>query len=59
MGDRITQFRKCPQCGGKDTLVCYEALSSFLKYDECIECGYEVKYIIKEINGLIEIEVEK
>lgn len=56
MGDRITYFRDCPKCGGRGTLECYEALSSFLKFDECNECEYQVRYDIKEIDGIIEIK---
>ena len=56
MGDRITSFEDCPKCGGKDTLQCYEALSSNMKMDECYKCGYTVNYVFREKDGVIYID---
>lgn len=55
MGDRITTLNDCPHCKGKGTFECYEALSSNMKFDECINCGYSVNYIIDDTKDVITI----
>lgn len=55
MGDRITTYYDCPDCGGKETFECYEAISSLLKVDRCDDCGYTVSYPIDDDGTTITI----
>lgn len=55
MGDRITTFNDCPKCGGKGTFECYEALSSLMKFDECVKCGYSISYDVDDTDDVITI----
>ena len=56
MGDRITTYNDCPKCKSKGTFECYEALSSLMKFDECAECGYNVRYDVNDTDNVITIE---
>ena len=55
MGDRITSFSDCPNCGGKGSLECYEAISSLMKVDECMDCGFVQRYDVDDTDDVITI----
>jgi len=55
MGDVLTWFKDCPNCGGKGALECYEALSSNIKLDECVKCDYALRYEIDDSKDVITI----
>lgn len=56
MGDRVTWFEDCPNCNSKNTLERYEALSSLLKLDKCLECGFMQRYEIDDTNDVITVK---
>jgi hypothetical protein len=56
MGDRITTYRNCPVCKGKETFECYEALSCLTKIDQCTACGYAVYYEMDDNGDVITIK---
>lgn len=55
MGDRITWFENCPNCGGEKTVECYEALSSNMKSKDCDKCDYYLAYDFNEQKDVVKI----
>lgn len=56
MGDRIWHYENCPKCKGIETFECYEAISSCLKVDECLKCGWTVPYTVTDDGDKIKVE---